>query len=1254
MILKIDQNVFQKLLIACTVIFGMTKTCRGQISTDYKSYEDNIVIKVQNITSGDQVPGLSVNQAQVTRTYLDGLGRPIQTVAKQSSPAGKDIVQPVAYDGTGVQIKEYLPYAESDGSGSFKTAAAANLTAFYANGKSTKVAVDGSPFSQTVFENSPLRRLLQQGGVGDGFQPGQHFQSIKYRPNTAADAVLQWNTDGSYNTSNYAANSLTVTDATDADGGETLAFKDNNDHVVLKRQLANQTVSGVSETYFDTYYIYNNLGQIKYIVPPKAVAIMNYTSHSYVLSQAGVNNLIFTFGYDSMGRLVEKTVPGSVVVNYVYDPLNRVVLVQDGNLRKGNQWNYVKYDAEGRAVSQGVYVDGTNTSRTLMQAYVSGLTAYATTWYESRLSAGSNGNFYTNSVFPTANITPLAYSYFDDYDLNLDGSPDYTYTSPAGMTAEATQTTLTRGLPTITFKRTIGSGLSNIWLTSVTFYDKRGDAIQVKSNNQLNYTNSATVTDSKTYDPDFTGKTLQSKVVKITGSGAANTVSVLTTFTYDANNIRLTAIDQTYNTQSLIHIATYTYNELGQVVLKKLSVNPTALQNVDYRYNTRGQILSINNSTLTNDSGTDNTNGDTNDLFGMGLLYDKADANVGNTGSYSGRITGIKWMTKNAANTGNLNERSYKYSYDLLDRLAAATYAERLPGGTGTFALNSGGFNESGISYDENGNLLTLSRNQSTVGGSTVTPIDNLHYTYNASNPNQLQSVTDGTGGSYAAYGFKNITGSSTNYAYDPIGDGNLTSDYYKGLTIGYNVLNRTDKTTVTSATGRYINYTYDAGGNLIRKQQYDNSAVQTTTDYIDGFVYLSTVVQPASTLSYFPMPEGRVMYITSTSLKPEFVITDQQGNARFSFRDNGGTIQLEQENSYYAYGLAMAPIITGPTPNTRLYNGGSEWQNDYANLPDYYQTGFRNYDAALGRFVAVDPIAESAESMTGYQYANNNPVVNNDPGGDAVVNDPEGNRYLPPILQGGGNIGGALGGNLGGALPEDPLFQWALSGDPRGVEAYANEYGSPISVAALNDYIDVHPNDFYADNGLEWNNQQQDNTYDKNGFNDGNVHTEWTFNYSAILNIPEFSNALNSGNNANQGGNSNTTTGNGYDLDPSTVGHNYFSSVYIGPDNPISYNRRKYYYDIAPRDRADAAARQHDLGYDAVKATGISGVLFDTDALPADLKLIGSAFSLFANPFNGATLSERTQGFLIYQGIGTAIAPKAIIYLLSQSDIKN
>jgi RHS repeat-associated protein len=304
---------------------------------------------------------------------------------------------------------------------------------------------------------------------------------------------------------------------------------------------------------------------------------------------------------------------------------------------------------------------------------------------------------------------------------------------------------------------------------------------------------------------------------------------------------------------------------------------------------------------------------------------------------------------------------------------------------TGSFNNNIGGFDKSGITYDANRNILTLVRNKSVQGANSHAQIDNLVYAYNTTvNPNQLLKVTDGTDTVHTNSGFRNLTGSTGSYSYDGT-NGNLAADPYKGLALSYDVLNRTDKEVVTTGTGQYINYTYNASGAILRKQQYNGGSLITTTDYIDGFVYLTAGAGSAA-LSYFPMPEGRVV-VSGSTYTQQFIITDQQGNARIAFQNNGsGTAVVTQENSYYGLGLIMpnSPVSTPAVPNKQLYNGGSEWQNDYSNLPDYYQTNNRNYDAAIGRFIGVDPMAESAESMSSYQYAGNNPVMYNDPMGNA------------------------------------------------------------------------------------------------------------------------------------------------------------------------------------------------------------------------------------------------------------------------------
>jgi len=965
-----NMNLKPYLLLLLIVFLTSNRYAFAQNKPGFVQQEN---IKVAGITTDAQIYPLSNMQKQTTRSYYDGMGRVVQAIGIQASPAGNDLIQPVAYDNLGRQTISYLPYAGSglstDTIGSYRSnAIAVQQPAFYNQTTQYVIPVDASPFAQQVFENSPMQRTLLAGSIGSNFQPvsGQHYKSLVYRYNKTADGnILVWNPDGSFTAGNYyAANTLAVTDGKDEDGVETLGFTDVSGHVILKRQI-------LPAGNLDTYYIYNAAGMISYILPPKAIALMASAGSYAINTVTGVNKLYFHFIYDGRGRLAQKIVPAKGVMYIVYDPLNRPVLMQDSNMRVNKNWNYVKYDVKGRPISQGIYYDASNISLTQMQNYVNGV-SYAT-WYESRTAAGTTTGYYTNSVFPTASTTPLAYAYYDDYDLLRNGIP-YTYVHKGLANEDSVTTAYTKGAPTMVWRTTVGAGLSGTWLLKVTFYDKRGNPIQTRSNNHLYYSGSTTLTDCATTVPDFAGVP-QTTLVSVQ-SASATTNTVQTTPTYD-QVYRVKTVSQAYNSATAVQIAAYTYSEAGQLVKKGLGYNGTTyLQNVNMRYNIRGQLLYINNSTLANDTGK--TSNDTNDLFGMQLLYDNVDANLNNKPSYNGKVSAVKWMSSNGLVGGTSYERAFKYYYDALDRDTAAIYAERPAGSSRTTAFTTThGWDENRITYDQNGNIQTLFRNSALQGTGAHTPIDNLTYTYAAANPDQLASVADATGNSA---GFMAGAGS---YSYD--GNGNLMSDPYKGLTFGaYDVLNRTDK--ITLSAGNYITYTYDAGGNLIRKQQYESGALFLQTDYIGGFVFLTK--SGATALSYFPMPEGRVLW-TGTAFTQEYIIADQQGNARVSINNSGtgGAAIVVQENSYYAFGMVMPGSAVGiiSTDNKHLYNGGSEWQNDYTNLPDYYQTFNRNYDAALGRFVGVDPIAESAESMTSYQYAGNNPVMMNDPMGDLL-----------------------------------------------------------------------------------------------------------------------------------------------------------------------------------------------------------------------------------------------------------------------------
>lgn len=144
---------------------------------------------------------------------------------------------------------------------------------------------------------------------------------------------------------------------------------------------------------------------------------------------------------------------------------------------------------------------------------------------------------------------------------------------------------------------------------------------------------------------------------------------------------------------------------------------------------------------------------------------------------------------------------------------------------------------------------------------------------------------------------------------------------------------------------------------------------------------------------------------------------------------------------------MANSPVGLPSMPNKNLYNGGSEWQNDYNNLPDYYQATYRNYDAVLGRFTGVDPMAEGVERMSTYQYENNNPLMFNDPLGTDATTDilPLFASPADDIMR--DNMGHGRGHHMKHTWHDfdwdnNDLLKRAQSGDMAALQAYAQIYG--------------------------------------------------------------------------------------------------------------------------------------------------------------------------------------------------------------------
>ncbi|CAD0005099.1 DUF6443 domain-containing protein [Flavobacterium salmonis] len=1113
-ILNLLLVLFPILVISQTVTQNYIKTTTYKVPTQ-------TAISVPNIT-----------QANQNITYFDGLGRPIQQVAHQQSGTGKDIVTPVEYDAFGRQVKDYLPYVPTaTASLDYKTTALTEVGTFYNTAKYENTT---NPFSQKEFEASPLNRVLKQAAPGEDWKLGNgHEIRLDYQANTNADLVRRFgvsfiggNTENPYleDEGIYAPSQLykTITkdenwqaNQTNPDDYTTVEFKDKEEHVVLKRTFD-------AGKWHDTYYVYDDYGNLTYVLPPKVFTYYSITqgyedqyfysdsdfedlhfftddqfvelslSHNndnsiyfylvssgftpgsslisgkiadldfspalpdmilgnimvldvngnlvvggvasiqngslyctptpgvgvypdeygylycemtkslsglqalytpLALDRTTLNDLIYQYRYDKRNRLIEKKLPGKEWEYIVYDKLNRPVLTQDANLKTFKKWIFTKYDVFNRPVYTGEYINTVKTTRADVQL----LADAGTTLSETKQAVNTiNGTtvYYSNNAFPNpTDINLLTINYYDNYDFDLNGGG-------SAISYTITPITNAKGLTTGNKVRVLGT---SSWITSLTYYDTKSRAI-------YNYTKNDYLGTTSTVKNqfDFVGKTLETTSTHLRNGV---TTSIVDAFTYDQAG-RLTKQTQAINgTTTPEMIVANSYDELGQLSGKKVGGKTIqGLQKVDYAYNIRGWLKSINDP--------NNLNQD-NDLFGFGLNYNtlvnpSLASYYQNKPLYNGNISSTSWKTNNVSSV----LKQYHYTYDALNRFKTAIYAEN--------NVVNNKFEEIISGYDRNGNIMYLTRNMPTPGVFVSGYMDILRYYYNEGN--RLIKVMENANTAYGSEGFKDGNNTDDDYSYDA--NGNMILDKNKGITaIAYNHLNLPVKITFGNGT---IDYFYDATG--VKQRKIVSSG--TTTDYASGFQYENNI------LKFFPQPEGFVEYNSGT-FSYIYQYKDHLGNVRLSYSDsnNDGTIagsEILEENNYYPFGLKHKNnnVVNSTHPALKYKYNGKELQDELGlHMYDY---GARNYDPALGRWINIDPHIEKYESISPYSYVFNNPIKyidikGKDPG-DVVV------------VFGGGDI--LKNNDKGGALAIQRNLQSLYSNSKGGkVESFVSKYwGTSLS----------------------------------------------------------------------------------------------------------------------------------------------------------------------------------------------------------------
>ena len=1071
--LKTGQIIYLSTTTIPNTELGIIKD-QNDLETNYKAKIENnwlVFYTSQTVpalpTSGNLSFSLNLLGTAIDRieniTYFDGLGRPKQQVANAQSFSGKDIVTPIEYDAYGRQVLDYLPYKSQSTNLDFKTTANVDLLSYYSN---PTLALTGNPnfeattnpYSQKKFEDSPLNRVLEQAAPGNDWSlTNRHTIKMDYQANGLNEVKLYTvatvlDAAGVYNptittTANYAINQLYKTITKDenwvlADGKNktTEEFKDKEGHVVLKRTYSNYTNTlGViidTAVIHDTYYVYDIYGNLSFVLPPKSDG---------VITESTLNELCYQYRYDYRNRLVEKKLPGKDWEYIVYDKLDRPILTQDGNLKALNKWLFTKYDAFNRPVYTGDYINAMQTTRALVQALADGVA----TLYETKRGVNTiNGTtvYYSNNAFPNAtNINLFTINYYDDYSFDLDG----------GVTEAA------YGITPITNAKSLATGSKirildfyNTWITNIIYYDAKGRPIYNYSKNNYNW---ATINKVKS-KLDFVGKTLETTSSHTRGT---TSTTIVDSFTYHKTG-KLLSQKQKINAQAEEVIVSNTYDELGQLISKGVGGKTTQnrLQTVDYTYNIRGWLKSINN---VNAIGTD--------LFAFSINYNAAVTGV--TPLYNGNISQTQWKTANDPLA--YAPRNYSYRYDALNRLTAAIDIT---------AINPNQYNES-MRYDKNGNIMNLLR----MGILSSAPtsfgtMDNLTYTYDTGN--KLTMVEDSSGNTE---GFYNGNTQGVEYTYDS--NGNMKTDYNKWIStpIAYNHLNLP---TQVIRTGSTCNYVYDATG---AKQQKVVNGI--TTDYAGGFIYEN------QQMKFFSQPEGYVYKNTGTgNFDYIYQYKDHLGNVRLSYGDgnNDGLVkptEIVEENNYYPFGLKQKGYnnVTGSLGNATAqkykYNGKELQDENIGGVQlNWYDYGARNYDPALGRWMNIDPLAEKSRRFSPYTYALNNPVY---------FIDPDGMQAMSPIYGTNGQFLGTDNQGFNGEVLFMTEANFTLSGGQGMNHNTAMQMGN-----TLDQVIGDDPNNTFT---------QKEANMVNNAINDVVSRTEGLeSHFQGGLGTP-FSNELNNGN---------------------------------------------------------------------------------------------------------------------------------------------
>jgi RHS repeat-associated protein len=789
------------------------------------------------------------NESKVITQYADGLGRTIETVVHFANPTQKDLVTVIKYDNFGRDAWHFLPYAKGEATaaenGKFKLTAFTDQKNFYQN--VLGYTADNYFYTQNNYEPSPLNRIVKELPQGNSWIGNNRGKTIAENPLPAGANIRNFTiafTTGSLPLAStvYNAGELTVKTVTDEDNNFTEEYTDKDGHVILK------TIGKIGNAVkLQTYYVYDDFGLLRFVIPPKAVAWL--AANAWTLTAAVSTELCFSYVYDGRLRMISKNIPGAGIQYLIYNIKDEVILTQTPTQAAKGEYLFSKYDVLGRLIQTGVY---NNTATAASLQTLANTSSAGSDTFLAYLFNDVYGNASYVSSFSNAKI--LTTNYYDDYSFTTRTfNGGFISGLPPGWNTTVSQET--SNLLTGTKVLVLDGATTPTELVSVNFYNDRGLLLQTQAQNYKGGWNFIT----NSYD--FISQKLGT-YTEINNPQATNNTKIKTVETFNYNQAgQVTASSHNINDLNLqVSPSNFNFDELGR--LKNKNFSNSAVPSVEFDYNIRGWTTGINKNYCLYAS-TDQT-------FGMEISYDYGYS----TNYLNGNIAGIKWR-----NSGNVMPiRSYGYKYDAYNRLTTGDFIYKLrtidyPGPWETTLQD---FTASNMLYDENGNLTSMKQLGVNPAGQKII-VDDLAYSYSI-NSNKLTSVSESASSQsknpaiYDRLGdFRDVAG-TTDYTYDQ--NGNVLTDANKSLTFVYDELvNKTKK--VTKGT-QSVNYLYDANGNKLQKK-VTGGATTVTTDYISTATYID------NSLNFVNHSEGRIRYAPTAVNKYlyDYYIKDHLGSTR-------------------------------------------------------------------------------------------------------------------------------------------------------------------------------------------------------------------------------------------------------------------------------------------------------------------------------------------------------------------------------------